>query len=82
MKGGYDFTLTFSSVNNILNSGSRPPANGGAHQDGSDGTSSDPNGAVSLFEAVHRELGLRLEKEKRSVPMLVIDQIQETPTPN
>jgi uncharacterized protein (TIGR03435 family) len=82
LKGGYNFTLSFSSVNNILNGGSRPPANGPSQQEATDGTASDPNGAVSLFEAVHRELGLKLEKERRPVPMLVIDKIQETPTPN
>jgi uncharacterized protein (TIGR03435 family) len=82
LKGGYNFTLSFSSVNNILNGGARPPSSNSVQQDGADGTASDPNGAVSLFEAVRRELGLKLEKERRPVPMLVIDQIQETPTPN
>lgn len=82
IKGGYDFTLSFSSVNNILNGGTRPSSNNSSQQDATDGTASDPNGAVSLFEAVRRELGLKLEKERRPVPLLVIDQIQETPTPN
>jgi uncharacterized protein (TIGR03435 family) len=82
LKGGYDFTLSFSSVNNILNGGARPQSNGPGQQNGDETTASDPNGAVSLFEAVHRELGLKLEKEKRPVPMLVIDKINETPTPN
>jgi uncharacterized protein (TIGR03435 family) len=82
LKGGYNFTLSFSSVNNILNGGSRPPANNSAQPNAMDGTAADPNGAVSLFDAVHRELGLKLEKEKRPVPMLVIDQVNETPTPN
>jgi uncharacterized protein (TIGR03435 family) len=82
LKGSYNFTLSFSSVNNILNGGSRPPSNGSSQQDVTDATASDPNGAVSLFEAVRRELGLKMEKEKRPVPVLVIDKIQETPTPN
>jgi uncharacterized protein (TIGR03435 family) len=83
LKGGYNFTLSFSSVNNILNGGSRPPpSNNSSQQDAADGTAADPNGAISLPEAVRRELGLKLEKERRPVPMLVIDQIQETPTPN
>jgi uncharacterized protein (TIGR03435 family) len=82
LKGSYDFTLSFSSVSNILNGGSRPPASSAAQQNAENDEASDPNGAVSLFEAVRRELGLKLEKEKRPVPMLVIDQIQETPTAN
>jgi uncharacterized protein (TIGR03435 family) len=43
---------------------------------------SDPNGAVPLSEALRTELGLKLVKVKAPVPMLVIDQIDETPTPN
>ena len=82
LKGSYNFTLSFSSVNNILNGGSRPPTNSSSQQDATDSNAADPNGAVSLFEAVRRELGLKLEKEKRPVPVLVIDSIQENPTPN
>lgn len=82
LKGGFNFTLSFSSVNNILNGGARPPASSAAQQNAENNEASDPNGAVSLFEAVRRELGLKMEKEKRPVPVLVIDQIQETPTPN
>lgn len=82
LTGGYNFTLSFSSVNNILNGGgpSTPTQNEG---DGAtDSTAPDPNGAVSLFDAVRRELGLKLEKVKRPAPVLVIDSIQENPTPN
>ena len=43
---------------------------------------SDPNGAVSLFDAVSKELGLKLEKERRPAPVLVIDHIEEKPTEN
>lgn len=42
----------------------------------------DPSGAVSLFDAFKNELGLRLEKEKRPMPVLVIDHIEEQPTAN
>jgi uncharacterized protein (TIGR03435 family) len=44
--------------------------------------SSDPNGALSVFDAVNKQLGLKLEKTKRSYPVLVIDHIEETPTEN
>ena len=44
--------------------------------------SSDPNGAVSVFDAVNKQLGLKLEKTKRPYPVLVIDHIEETPTEN
>jgi uncharacterized protein (TIGR03435 family) len=70
LKGSYDFTLSFSSADKIL-----PTAGDAA-------TSSDPDGALSVFSAVNKQLGLKLEKNKRSYPVLVIDHIEETPTEN
>jgi uncharacterized protein (TIGR03435 family) len=45
-------------------------------------TASDPNGAMSIFEAITRQLGLKLEMHKRMLPVLVIDHIEEKPTDN
>ncbi len=70
LKGSYDFTLSFSSADKVL-----PNAGDAAN-------SSDPNGALSVFEAVNKQLGLKLEKTKRPYPVLVIDHIDETPTAN
>ena len=81
LKGSYDFTLSFSSVDKML-----PNTGGGANRGGaansSDTNSSDPNGALSVFDAVSRQLGLKLEKTKRPYPVLVIDHMEETPTAN
>ena len=38
----------------------------------------DPNG-ISVCEAVERELGLKLVKQKRSVPVIVVDHVDEEP---
>jgi uncharacterized protein (TIGR03435 family) len=75
IKGSYDFTLSFSSADRIL-----PDTGGPANK--SDPNSADPNGALSVFDAISRQLGLKLEKTKRSYPVLVIDHIEETPTAN
>lgn len=72
LKGSYDFTLSFSSADKIL------PNTGGS----ADPNSSDPNGALSVFDAISRQLGLKLEKTKRPYPVLVIDHMEETPTAN
>jgi uncharacterized protein (TIGR03435 family) len=74
LKGSYDFTLSFSSADKIL------PTAGNGTGDAANG--SDPNGALSLFDAVSRQLGLKLEKTKRPYPVLVIDHMEETPTAN
>jgi len=42
----------------------------------------DPNGAVSLSDALRKELGLKLEKVRRSKPVLVIDHINRQPAAN
>ena len=39
---------------------------------------SDPNG-ISVFEAVEKELGLKLVKQKRSIPVIVVDHVLEKP---
>jgi uncharacterized protein (TIGR03435 family) len=70
LKGSYDFTLSFSSADKIL------PTPGDA------ANNSDPNGALSVFDAVNKQLGLKLEKTKRPYPVLVIDHIEENPTEN
>jgi uncharacterized protein (TIGR03435 family) len=43
---------------------------------------SDPSGAVTLFEAIEKQLGLKLEKQKRPASVLVIDHVEQKPTDN
>lgn len=76
LKGGWDFTLNWSSGDHMPNFGGQAPP------DATSATAPDPNGAVSFYEAVNKELGLKLVKEKRPEPVLVIDHIDEQPTPN
>lgn len=75
LTGGYDFTLNFSPIEQVQ--GARPEL--GATNAG---VALDPTGALSLLDAVRRQLGIRLEETKRPVPVLVIDSINETPTEN
>jgi uncharacterized protein (TIGR03435 family) len=81
LKGSWDFTLSFSSADlTKAGAGTGPPPAAAATS--STAAASDPNGAVSLFDAVSKELGLKLEKERRPAPVLVIDHIEEKPTDN
>ena len=75
LQGGYDFTLNFSPIQQVQ--GPRPEA-GAANV----GVALDPTGALSLLDAVRRQLGIRFEETKLPFPVLVIDSINETPTDN
>jgi len=78
LTGAYDFTLSFSGAGRV----------GGAGVRGGDATAaagatpaaSDPTGGLSLFDAVQKQLGLKLELRKRPLPVLVIDSVQEKPS--
>jgi uncharacterized protein (TIGR03435 family) len=39
-------------------------------------------GAVSLADAINKQLGMKLEMRKRMLPVRVIDHIEEKPTAN
>jgi uncharacterized protein (TIGR03435 family) len=45
-------------------------------------TTSDPNGGISLAEALERQLGLKLKAEKRAIPVIVIDHLEPNPSAN
>lgn len=81
----YDFTISFSGAG--LVPGAVRPALGdnvivisGGRGGVADGNPSDPNGAISLPDALLKQLGLKLEQQKRPVPTLVLDHIEEKPT--
>jgi uncharacterized protein (TIGR03435 family) len=72
LQGGYDFTLNFSPIEQLL--GPRPDGAGNG------GVALDPTGALSLQDAVRRQLGIKLEDTRLPGPVLVIDSISETPS--
>jgi len=43
---------------------------------------SEPSGGFTIFEAVEKQLGLKLEMQKRPMPVIVIDHIEQKPTDN
>jgi uncharacterized protein (TIGR03435 family) len=69
----YDFTLSFSGIGILRDSTQGAGRPGGV---------ADPNGALSLPDAISKQLGLKLELEKRSAPVLVIDHVERQPTEN
>ena len=80
LEGGYDFTLTFSLIPPAQLAtmlANRPPDAAGAANG-----AADPIGGVTLFDAVEKQLGLKLVEQKRPVSVLVIDHIEQQPTDN
>jgi uncharacterized protein (TIGR03435 family) len=75
----YDFTLSFSTSGQLH---SAPPPPAPSNDPNAASRQSDPNGGLSLQDAMARQLGVKLEKRRRPVQVLVIDHIEEKPTDN
>ncbi len=81
LDGAYDFTLSFSKKGDDTRTIPAPPSPNG---DNSGVVARDPTlGGMSFFDAIQKQLGLKLEKrEKVPLPVLVIDHVEEQPTDN
>jgi len=88
LEGAWDFSFSFSAIPPNQLAGLRgnpfgavPPgvAPPGAPTDPG---AADPVGGTTIFDAVEKQLGLKLEAEKRRYPVFVIDHIEEKPTEN
>ena len=77
LKGAYDFEILWSPPARVYGQGGR---GGGASAEAAV-TAERPNGGLTIFEAIDKQLGLKLSVEKRSMPVIVIDHIDRI-TPN
>lgn len=82
LQGRYDFTFSFSSEDRVQGESGEADAGGDNGSENGSPAASDPNGAVSLYEAFRRELGIRLVRVRRPIPVLVIDHINRQPSAN
>jgi uncharacterized protein (TIGR03435 family) len=83
LEGSYDFTLVFAPFGAARGGGGRGGKRGGPDAGPpAAGESSDPTGAMTLPEAIEKTLGLKLEQQKRPVPVWVIDHVERMPTAN
>jgi uncharacterized protein (TIGR03435 family) len=73
LEGGYDFLMGWTP-RGILEAPVKPDAAGGTT-----GTAADPNGGLSVFDAMEKELGLKLVKQKKTIPVIVVDHVDEKP---
>jgi len=74
LEGGWDFAFTFvyPRVTAGANSGGDPVVT----------AASDPDGGMTIIEALDKQLGLKLETQKRPATVTVIDHVEQTPTDN
>ena len=84
IEGRYDLTLSFTGLHQLemlglAQGGATPPA--GAPRSEGPGAG-DPARVVLLQNAVAKQLGLKLVLEKRPIPALVVDSMQDKPTEN
>jgi uncharacterized protein (TIGR03435 family) len=74
LEGGWDFLIGWTP-RGMLQPQAAPNPNQPA---GAAAEASDPSG-ITPFEAVEKELGLKLVKQKRSIPVIVVDHVDEKP---
>jgi uncharacterized protein (TIGR03435 family) len=79
LDGAWEFTLNYNILMSRL-----PPQLAGRSGGPPAGAAeaSDPSGALSFVDAVEKQLGLKLEKHKRPVRVMVLDHVEEKPTEN
>jgi uncharacterized protein (TIGR03435 family) len=81
LTGAYNFTLSWTPKQNIPGAAPPPSAPAAAAATGSTAVASDPGG-ITVFEAIDRQLGLKVETQKRPMPVVVIDHLNQKPTEN
>lgn len=81
LEGGWTFTVNFSPVG-LVQGGAGRGGDAGPVPGGAALAASEPTGALSLPEALDRQLGLKLELQKRPMQVLVFEHILEKPLEN
>jgi uncharacterized protein (TIGR03435 family) len=74
LQGGWDFLIGWTPKGMLQ---AQPAANTN-QPPGAVTEAAEPSG-ISAFEAVEKELGLRLVKQKQSIPVIVVDHVNEKP---
>jgi uncharacterized protein (TIGR03435 family) len=71
LTGAYDFTIKWTPRGALTGDGKAS----------AEGAASDPSGGISFFDAIEKQLGVKMETGKKSMPVLVIDHVEQ-PTEN
>jgi len=71
LTGAYDFTVSWTARRRLGGAGGR--GGDAPSPQATVGAASDPTGGLTVFEAIDRQLGLKVELQKRPMPGVVID---------
>ena len=86
LEGAWDFRLTYNPelyIGSLLQQAfANARARAGVDAPAPSAEAAAPTRSVSFFDAIEKQLGLKLEMHKRPEPVLVIDHIEEKPTDN
>ncbi len=80
LTGSYDFSARWAPRGRTLGRVGAVPAGGG--DAGPAPSSPDPTAELTVFEAMERQLGLKLAVQKHPMPVVVIDHVERKPTEN
>ena len=75
LQGGWNFLIGWTPKNMLQQP---QPASNPNPESGVLPAAPDPGG-LSVFEAIERELGLKLVKQTRSIPVIVVDHVNDKP---
>src|SRR5579871_2466108 len=78
LPGGWDFLIGWTPKQALQQSGQAAATAAAAAGEKTEGGAADPGG-ITVFEAVEKQLGLKLVKQKRTIPVIVVDHVSEKP---
>jgi uncharacterized protein (TIGR03435 family) len=70
IKGAYDFQVYWTPKGALSNTAAKPPSD----------VAPTPVDELTVFEAVDKQLGLKLEEQKHPMPVIVIDKVERVPS--
>ena len=76
LEGAFDFTISFSANGVQMGGGGRGGDGPGANM------AAEPTGGITLFDALSKQLGLKLDPQKLPAPVVVIDHVEAKPVDN
>jgi uncharacterized protein (TIGR03435 family) len=82
LKGAYDFTIAWAPRARTLDNRPQPQVPSTIEAGPVPVATDRGNGNLTLYEAVDRQLGLKLATQKHPMPVIVIDHMERAPTEN